>query len=90
MCLHLGVAYQRDFSLGVEGGKNCTRFEWLDLFNAKLSPKWFWRNTRSQEVGWGRVTFYLTLHCHCQNDSCIKMGSDESRFNVRGKVTKTV
>ena len=31
------------------------------------------------------------LHCHHQNDSCIKMGSDESHFNVsltvRGKVT---
>ena len=38
---------------------------------------------------------YLSLHCHHQNDSCIKMGSDESHFNVslivRGKVTiKTV
>ena len=22
------------------------------------------------------------LHCHCQNDFCIKMGSDESHFNV--------
>ena len=22
------------------------------------------------------------LHCHHQNDSCIKMGSDESHFNV--------
>ena len=25
---------------------------------------------------------YLSLHCHNQNDSCIKMGRDESRFNV--------
>ena len=25
---------------------------------------------------------YLSLHCHHQNDSCIKMGSDESYFNV--------
>ena len=25
---------------------------------------------------------YLSLHCHHQNDFCIKMGSDESRFNV--------
>ena len=23
-----------------------------------------------------------TLHCHHQNDSCIKMDSDESHFNV--------
>ena len=25
---------------------------------------------------------YLVLHCYHQNDSCIKMGSDESHFNV--------
>ena len=35
---------------------------------------------------------YLSLHCHQQNDSCIKMGSDESHFNVslsvRDKVTR--
>ena len=34
----------------------------------------------------------ISLHCHHQNDSCIKMGSDESHFNVsliivRDKVT---
>ena len=29
-----------------------------------------------------REIIYLSLHCHCQNDSCIKMGSDESHFNV--------
>ena len=33
------------------------------------------------EVG-ERETIYLSLHCHHQNDSCIKMGSDESHFNV--------
>ena len=26
--------------------------------------------------------YILSLHCHQQNDSCIKMGSDESHFNV--------
>ena len=26
--------------------------------------------------------YILSLHCHHQNDSCIKMGSDESRFDV--------
>ena len=32
---------------------------------------------------WGeREIIYLSLHCHHQNDSCIKVGSDESRFNV--------
>ena len=25
---------------------------------------------------------YLSLHCHHQNDPCIKMGGDESHFNV--------
>ena len=25
---------------------------------------------------------YLSLHCHHQNDSCIKVGSDEGHFNV--------
>ena len=41
---------------------------------------------------WGeREITYLSLHCHHQNDSCIKMGIDESHFNVslilRNKVT---
>ena len=32
---------------------------------------------------WGkREIIYLSLHCHHQNDSCIKMGSDGSHFNV--------
>ena len=29
-----------------------------------------------------RGIIYLSLHCHHQNDFCIKMGSDESHFNV--------
>ena len=37
-------------------------------------------------------SIYLSLHCHHQNDFCIKMGSDESHFNVslivRDKVTR--
>ena len=42
---------------------------------------------------WGKKEIiYLSLHCHHQNDSCIKMGSDESHFNVslivRDKVTR--
>ena len=32
--------------------------------------------------GGGGGIIYLSLHCHHQNDSCIKMGSDGSRFNV--------
>ena len=32
--------------------------------------------------GGGGEIIYLSLHCHPQNDSCIKMGSDENHFNV--------
>ena len=42
---------------------------------------------------WGkREIIYLSLHCHDQNDSCIKMGRDESHYKVslivRDKVTR--
>ena len=42
---------------------------------------------------WGeREIIYLSLHCRHQNDFCLKMGSDESHFNVslivRDKVTR--
>ena len=39
------------------------------------------RVVRGMEVG-EREIIYLSLHCHHQNDFCIKMGSDESHFNV--------
>ena len=32
-------------------------------------------------MGKGEI-IYLSLHCHHQNDFCIKVGSDESHFNV--------
>ena len=32
--------------------------------------------------GRGRLYTYRYRHCHHQNDFCIKMGSDESHFNV--------
>ena len=42
--------------------------------------------------GGKREIIYLSLHSHHQNDSCIKMGIDESHFNVsltvRDKVTR--
>ena len=41
--------------------------------------------------GGKREIIYLSLHCHHQNDYRIKMGGDESHFNVslivRDKVT---
>ena len=33
------------------------------------------------EVG-KEIIIYLSLHCHPQNDTCIKTGSDESHLNV--------
>ena len=59
---------------------------------AELSPMRYWRWPRSQEVG--EEGYYLTLHCHHQNDSCIEMGSNESHFKaswiiiVRDRVTR--
>ena len=42
----------------------------------------------------GDYIIYLSLYCHNQNDSCIKVGSDESHFNVSvgndGQSHKTV
>ena len=42
----------------------------------------------------GDYKLYLSLHCHHQNDSCIKMAGDKSHSNVsliitaRDKVTR--
>ena len=30
----------------------------------------------------GEGDYILIIYCHHQNDSCIKMGNDESHFNV--------
>ena len=41
------------------------------------------------EGRWGkREIINLLLHCHHQNDSCIKMGSDDSHFNVSARSDK--
>ena len=40
----------------------------------------------------GEGDYNLSLHCHHQNDFCIKVGSEESHFNVsfivKDKVTR--
>ena len=41
------------------------------------------------EVG-KREIIYLSLHRHHQNDSCIKMGSNESHFNASLRVMDKV
>ena len=43
------------------------------------------RRIRDGEGGYGgggEGDYILSLHCHYQNDFCIKMDSDESHFNV--------
>ena len=40
-----------------------------------------WRRGRGDGIEVGEEEDYI-LHNHHQNDSCIKMGSDESHFNV--------
>ena len=49
-------------------------------------------NYRFQEKDGNAERRYLTLHCHHQNDFCIKAGIDESHFNVsfmvRGKAAR--
>ena len=52
-----------------------------------------WENVGKGVWRWGEnERVYLSLHCHHQNDLCIKMCSDESHFNVslivRDKVTR--
>ena len=61
------------------------------VYSDKLSLKWYWRGPRTP----GRVergSLYVTLHCHNHNDSCSKMGGDESHcyvsLIVRDKVTR--
>ena len=52
------------------------------------------KGERGDGVGGEREIIYLSRHCHHQNDFCIKMGSDESHFNVSvgsdGKSHRTV
>ena len=44
--------------------------------------RWVCGCGRGGEGGGGREIIYLSLHCHHQNDSCFKVGSDEGHFNV--------
>ena len=66
-----------------------TAFKLINIFvNMVLNVHKTIRLTRDGERGggvwrWGeREIIYLSLHCHQQNDFCIKVGSDESHFNV--------
>ena len=58
-----------------------TATETIRLIRDGEKGVWGWGG--GMEVGgWKREIIYLSLHCHHQNDSCIKMGSDENHFNV--------
>ena len=55
------------------------------MLNVHRNRKAYEGRGEGGKVLWGlgkREIIYLSLHCHHQNDSCIKMGSDESHFNV--------
>ena len=63
------------------------------VLNIHRNHKAYWGRVEGGGKGFGcggggggaggkREIIYLSLHCHQQNDSCIKMGSDESHFNV--------
>ena len=52
------------------------------MFNTELSlRREVVVGTRKIPGGGGRERLCLTLHCQHQNDSCIKMGVNESHFN---------
>ena len=65
------------------------------VLNVHRNRKAYYGRGEGRKGAWGweeRGIIYLSLHCHDQNDSFIKIGSDESHFNVslivRDKVTR--
>ena len=72
------------------------------VLNVHRNRTAYWGLGKRGEGGGGKGVFkwedreiiYLSLHCHHQNDFCIKMGSDESHFNASvgsdGQSHKTV
>ena len=58
-----------------------------ELFASRLSLEQWPGRPRSQKLGESRlgrlyIYIYIALHCHHQNDFCIKMGISESHFNI--------
>ena len=64
-------------------------FLWLSCLPLNNNNNKTWCLTSSETVGFirdgergeKREIIYRSLHCHHQNDSCIKVGSDESHFD---------
>ena len=52
------------------------------VLNIHRNHKAYWGRGQGGGGGGGGEIIYLLLHCHLQNDFCIKVGSDESHFNV--------
>ena len=53
------------------------------VLSVHRNRKAYWeRGEGGEGVGEQGRLLYLSLHCHHENDFCIKMGSDESHFNV--------
>ena len=61
--------------------KNHKAYFLYNIYNIKKKNIW-----DGEKGVWGRqkreIISILSLHCQHQNDSCIKMGSGESHFNV--------
>ena len=76
---------------GVEGRRGGGGGLLLKLLSRRVVPEEVMAGTEIPGDG-GTERLYPTLHCHHQNDSRIKMGSDERHFNVllivRDKVTR--
>ena len=65
------------------------------VLNVHRNHKAYWGRVEGGKGVWRwgkREIIYLSLRCHHQTDSCIKVGSDESHFIisliVRDKVTR--
>ena len=56
---------------------------WRAVISQITPQRSVWAKLQALVWRWGeREIVYLSPHCHHQNDFCIKMGSDESHFNV--------
>ena len=74
----------RDGEKGAGGGMEVSKETWCltSTETIRLIRDGEKVGEEGMEVGEEGEIIHLSLLCHHQNDSCIKMCSDESRFNV--------